>query len=74
MISRPKYFVAYADILGFRNLVMRHRAPRAGSLDHKLRAGWWHHDAINDMYTGISDLVVVPYPAEQASRLDVPGR
>lgn len=49
----PRFYVAFIDILGFRRLVMRNRMPRARSLDHKRRAGWWHKDAINDMYNPI---------------------
>ena len=49
----PRFYVAFVDILGFRHVVMRNRMPRARSLDHKRRAGWWHKDAAYDMYNPI---------------------
>jgi hypothetical protein len=49
----PRFYVAYVDILGFRRLVMGNKMPRARSLDHKRRAGWWRRDAMYDMYNPV---------------------
>jgi hypothetical protein len=50
--QRPlaRFYVAFIDILGFRRLVMGNRMPRARSLDHKRRAGWWRKGAMYDTY------------------------
>jgi hypothetical protein len=45
--------VACVDVLGFRELVMGNKMPRARSLDHKRRAGWWRRDAMYDMYNPV---------------------